>query len=427
MDEAAVTLSLVLVGTNHRSAPLPVRERLAAHDHGRDLVDHVLAAESVAEAVGLATCNRCELYLVGGDPESMREAAVLRLAELSGRDRDRLEPMLYVRAGAEAAEHLFSVAAGLDSLVPGEAQILAQIRDAYASAFEWGATGPVSNRLFHVALEAGKRVRHETAIGSGGASVASVAAEVASQRLGGLEDVSVLVVGAGRVAELVAANLTARGARPLSVANRDPDRATALAARFGGRAIAWDELAGAADEADVVVSSTAAPGYVIHARDLHPGRPRLLIDLAVPRDIDPAAAQVDGTSIVDLDGLEAAVRRTIAIRRGESGRARAIVAEQASEFRDWMAALRVVPAITSLRDHAERIRAAELRRMEPRWDALSPADRERLDAVTRGMLNKLLHQPTVRLKQLAAADQSAPYAEAVTELFGLQAHPASPE
>jgi glutamyl-tRNA reductase len=427
MDELDMTVSLVLVGTNHRSAPLPVRERLAAHDHGHDLVDHILAAEPVAEAVGLATCNRCELYMVGSSPEAMREAAVERLVELSGHDRSRLEPMLYVRTGAEAAEHLFSVAAGLDSLVPGEAQILAQIRDAYASAFEWGATGPVSNRLFHVALEAGKRVRHETAIGSGGASVASVAADVAADRLGGLPGARVLVVGAGRVAELVASNLAARGAGPLRVANRDPSRAAALAARFGGTAIAWDELAAAADDADVVVSSTAAPGHVIHAGDLRPGRPRLLIDLALPRDVDPAAAEVEGTSVVDLDALEVAVRRTIALRRGESGRARAIVAEQAADFRDWMAALRVVPAITSLRDQAERIRVAELRRMEPRWDALSPADRERLDAVTRSMLNKLLHQPTVRLKQLAAADQSAPYAEAMTELFGLAAHPASPE
>ncbi len=427
MDEPDVTVNLVLVGTNHRSAPLPVRERLATHDHGHDLVDHVLAADQVAEAVGLATCNRCELYLVGGAPEAMREAAIERLAELSGHSRGRLEPMLYVRTGAEAAEHLFSVAAGLDSLVPGEAQILAQIRDAYANAFGWGATGPVSNRLFHVALEAGKRVRHETAIGSGGASVASVAAEVAADRLGGLAGARVLVVGAGRVAELVAANLTSRGAGPLRVANRDSGRAAALAARFGGTAVAWDALAGAADDADVVVSSTAAPGYVIHPGDLHPGRPRLLIDLALPRDVDPAAAEVEGTSIVDLDDLEVAVRRTIALRRGESGRARAIVAEQAAEFRDWMAALRVVPAITSLRDHAERIRTAELRRMEPRWDALSPADRERLDTVTRGMLNKLLHEPTVRLKQLAATDESAPYAEAVTELFGLAVHPASPE
>jgi glutamyl-tRNA reductase len=247
MADGAVALNLVLVGTNHRSAPLRVRERLAAHDHGRDLVDHVLAAEPVAEAVGLATCNRCELYLVGADPEALRDAAVERLAELSGHDRRRLEPMLYVHAGAEAAEHLFSVAAGLDSLVPGEAQILAQIRDAYASAFEWGSTGPVSNRLFHVALEAGKRVRHETAIGAGGGSVASVAAEVASGRLGGIDGASVLVVGAGRVAELVAANLTARGAGRLTVANRDPDRAAALAARFGGTAITWDDLARAAD------------------------------------------------------------------------------------------------------------------------------------------------------------------------------------
>jgi glutamyl-tRNA reductase len=421
MADGVVALNLVLVGTNHRSAPLRVREQLAAHDHGRDLVDHVLAAEPVAEAVGLATCNRCELYLVGADPGALRDAAVERLAELSGHDRERLEPMLYVHAGAEAAEHLFSVAAGLDSLVPGEAQILAQIRDAYMSAFEWGSTGPVSNRLFHVALEAGKRVRHETAIGAGGGSVASVAAEVASERLGGIDGASVLVVGAGRVAELVAANLTARGTGRLTVANRDPDRAAALAARFGGTAIAWDDLARAADEADVVVSSTAAPGHVITAAALTPRRTRLLIDLAVPRDVDPAAAEVDGTTVIDLDGLEAAVRRTLELRLGESGRARAIVAEQAADFRDWMAALRVVPAITSLRDHAERIRAAELRRMEQRWDGLSAADRQRLDAMTRTMVNKLLHEPTVRLKQLAAADRSEPYADAVTELFGLTA------
>jgi glutamyl-tRNA reductase len=211
------------------------------------------------------------------------------------------------------------------------------------------------------------------------------------------------------------------------VANRDSGRAAALAARFGGRAIAWDDLARAADEADVVVSSTAAPGFVITAADLTPGRRRMLIDLAVPRDVDPAAAEVAGTTIVDLDGLETAVRRTLELRRGESGRARAIVAEQAAEFRDWMAALRVVPAITSLRDHAERIRAEELRRMEPRWDTLSPADRQRLEAVTRTMLNKLLHEPTVRLKELAAADRSGPYADAVTELFGLAAGPAAPE
>src|SRR5205085_3125753 len=168
--------------------------RLAADDHGRDLVEHVLAAEPVAEAVGLATCNRCELYLVGAGPDARRAAAVDRLADLAGHSPAMLEPMLYVRAGVDAAEHLFAVAAGLDSLVPGEAQILAQIRDAYASAFGWGATGPVSNRLFHEALEAGKRVRHETAIGSGGASVASVAAEVAAGRPGGLADANVLVV-----------------------------------------------------------------------------------------------------------------------------------------------------------------------------------------------------------------------------------------
>ena len=200
----ASTAQLVLVGTNHTRAPVAVRERLAAHDHGRELLEHLTGSSDVAEAVGLSTCNRCELYMVGADAGAMREAAVGGLGRLSGHAAERLEPMLYVHQGELAARHLFGVAGGLDSMVPGEAQILAQIREAYESAYEWDTTGPVTNRLFHQALEAGKRVRHETAIGEGGASPASVAAELAADRLGHeLATARVLVVGAGRVAELV--------------------------------------------------------------------------------------------------------------------------------------------------------------------------------------------------------------------------------
>jgi glutamyl-tRNA reductase len=415
----ASAAQLVLVGTNHTRAPLAVRERLAAHDHGRELLHHLTGSADVAEAVGLSTCNRCELYMVGADAAAMRAAAVEGLGELSGHEAERLEPMLYVHHGEPAARHLFGVAGGLDSMVPGEAQILAQIREAYESAYEWDTTGPVTNRLFHQALEAGKRVRHETAIGEGGASPASVAAELVAQRLGPeLASAHVLLVGAGRVAELVAANLSARGVASIAVANRDPSRAAALASRFGGRAVDLAGLRDAIAAADVVVASTASPEPLIGPADVPAGR-RVLIDLAVPRDIDPAVAEVEGASLHTIDDLESVVARTISLRQGEADRGREIVAGHASAFRDWMAALEVVPAITSLRAHAERIRLSELERA--RLGDLSPLERERLDSLTRGIVNKLLHRPTVRLKQLAAEDESGPYAEAVTELFGLAA------
>jgi glutamyl-tRNA reductase len=411
-------VSLLVVGTNHRHAPVAVRDRLAARDHGRELLEDLMLHDAVAEAVGLSTCNRCELYVVGSDAEAMRAVAIERLSAYSRQSVERLHPLLYVHHGVDAAEHLFAVAGGLDSLVPGEAQILSQIRDAYAAASDAGYTGPVSNRLFRTAIEAGKRVRHETAIGEGGASVASVAAELARERMDGLDHATVLVIGAGKIAELSVANLAARGARSILVANRSPEKAAALAQRFGGRSVSMDELPAAVAAADVVVSSTASPEPVLRAADIPPGR-RVLIDLAIPFDIEPEAAQLEGVSLFHVDDLEDVVRRTIARREGESGRAREIVGEHAAEFRGWLAALEVVPAITSLRALAEQIRLAELERAEGRWENLSEADRARLDALTRSMLQKLLHRPTVRLKELAAESGSAPYAEAMAELFGL--------
>ena len=227
-------VQLLLVGTSHRHAPIAVRERLAAHAHGRRLIESVVAEDAVIEAVGLSTCNRCELYMVGSDATAMREAALRRLSDYAHRSEHELEPLLYVREGGDAAEHLFAVAGGLDSLVPGEAQILAQIRESYQHALELGSTGAVSNRLFHEALEAGKRVRHETAIGRSNASVASVAAELVRERLGDLAGARVLIVGAGKVAELVAQNLASRGQVTITVANRSGARARALAERFDG-------------------------------------------------------------------------------------------------------------------------------------------------------------------------------------------------
>jgi glutamyl-tRNA reductase len=413
-----VPVRLLVVGTNHRHAPIAVRERLAAQDHGQVLLDDLMRQTAVAEAVGLSTCNRCELYMVGSDLDAMRSAAVARLAAYSHQGAGDLDPLLYVHRDEAAAEHLFAVAGGLDSLVPGEAQILAQIRDAHAAAAQSGAAGPVSHRLFDAAVEAGKRIRHETAIGRGGASVASVAAELARERLGGLQDATVLVIGAGKIAELAAINLRARGAHSILVVNRSSDRAEQVAAQVGGRAMPLSELPAALALADVVVTSTGSPEHLIAAGDLPPGS-RVLIDLAVPRDIDPAAGELEDVALFHIDDLEDTVRRTILRREGEAGRAMTIVREQSQEFRGWLAALEVVPAITSLRTLAEQIRIAELERAEGRWEGLTDADRERLDAITRSMMAKLLHRPTVRLKELAAERESERYAQAVTELFGL--------
>jgi glutamyl-tRNA reductase len=417
-------LALVLVGTNHRHAPIGVREQLAARAHGRELVTAVTGEGSVFEGVGVSTCNRCEIYMVGEDAGAMRTTAIARLAAYAHRTPEELEPLLYTLEGTPAVEHLFAVAAGLDSMVPGEAQILAQLRDAYADALELASTGPVSNRLFHQALEAGKRVRHETAIGELNASVASVAATLVRERLGPLDQARVLVVGAGKIAELVATNLHSGGAGEIVVANRDPERAAAVAGRFGGRSVGLDSLPQEVVEADVVVGSTLSEGYLVTPDMLPPGRRRVLVDLALPRDIDPACGDVAGVTLVNVDDLEQDVRRNISLREGEAERAREIVGEEVAAFRGWMAALDVVPAITSLRALAEDIRLAELDRMDSRWEGMTEHDRERLDQLTRSMLNKLLHRPTVRLKELAAEGGQNGYAEAVSELFGLE--PAKP-
>jgi glutamyl-tRNA reductase len=414
------SVQVLLVGTNHRHAPIGVREELAARAHGDMLVSAVMQEPAVAEAVGLSTCNRCELYMVGEDVGELREAAVRHLAGYAGGRVESLEPLLYVKEGADAAEHLFSVAAGLDSMVPGEAQILSQLRGAYMRALEGGSTGAVSNRLFHEAIEAGKRVRHETAFGSSNASVASVAAELVREKLGALGDVPVLVVGAGKVAELVVTNLVARGADRIVVANRSPERAAELAARFDGASVSLEQLPEAIADAGVVICSTLSERPLITPALVAGGRSRVFVDLAMPRDVDPAVGELTGQTLVNVDDLEQTVRQNIEVRQGEADQARSIVAEQVAEFRGWLAALEVVPAIMSLRALAEQIRTAELERNDGRWEGMTEHDRERLDQLTRSMLNKLLHRPTVRLKEMAADGDPNGHAEAVSELFGLE-------
>jgi glutamyl-tRNA reductase len=405
-------VSVVLVGISHHRAPVELRERAALDSKRAGELAAQLAGEH-GEAVCLSTCNRTELYLAdeaADEAERKAEAALLALeAELG--------PALYRLRDEAAARHLFSVAAGLDSMVPGEGQILGQVRLAHKT----GTTGRILDRLFRHALHTGRKARAQTAIGESPASVSSAAAVLAEQVFDDLRGRSVLVIGAGKVGTLAVRNLVSRGATIAFVANRTPDRALELARRFGGEPVPLDRVDSALTDADVVLSSTSSADWILTREQVErtlaarKGRPLFLIDLAVPRDLDPAIHELDGCYLYDIDDLEAVVAETLAGRRREAERAEAIVGAEADRFRAWQASLDVVPAIASLRARAEEIRAAELRRAK-----LSDAERRAADSVTAAVLNKLLHLPTIRMKQAAAAADGVIYADAVRHLFGLE-------
>jgi glutamyl-tRNA reductase len=393
-------MTLTVVGLSHHVAPVELRERVT-------LAPAAAAglARALGDAVCLSTCNRTELYL-----SDVEEAdAVGALEELAG---EPLDGVLYRLHEDAAALHLFRVAAGLDSLVPGEGEILGQVRDAYESV----TPGPVLDRVFRQALGVGKRVRTETAIGESPASVSAAAAALAAQVFGDLRGRRVLLVGAGRIGELAASNLASRGAEIAYVANRTGETGSALAHRFGGEAVPLGEIASRLGDVDVVVSSTSAPEPVLRAADVPARRraPLFLIDIAVPRDIDPAVGDLPGCFLYDIDDLEAVVAETLAGRRAEAQRAEQLVAEEAERFRSWRASLDVVPAIASLRARAEEIRAAELAKVR-----VSDEERRTLESVTAQILNKLLHLPTVRMKEAAVTADGVAYADAVRHLFGL--------
>jgi glutamyl-tRNA reductase len=405
--------TLRLVGVSHHSAPVELREQVAFDRNRAEQVARELAEVVAGEAVCLSTCNRTELYVAAEDG-----------ARTEARSAEVLEPAgaaLYRLHDEAAALHLFRVAAGLDSMVPGEGEILGQVR----AAFEAGATGPFLDHLFRQALHAGRKARTETAIGESPASVSSAAAALAEQVFGELSGRTIVVVGAGKISEQAARNLLSRGAQIAVVANRSEARGEELARRLGAEPLPLERLAGELERADVVVSSTSAPGFVLRRDEVgaalrgRRGRPLLFVDLAVPRDVDPAIGALEGCYLYDIDDLEAVVAETLAGRRREAERAEAIVAEEAERFRAWQASLDVVPAIASLRARAEEIRAAELRKAESRLERLSEAERSVVEAVTTQIVNKLLHLPTVRMKQAAAAADGVLYADTVRHLFGL--------
>jgi len=377
-----------------------VRERLYLHDDGAPELAADLARAGTEVAV-LSTCNRTEVYLSGGDPDVVRVA----LEERAGL---QLDGVLARWDDGEAVSHLFRVAAGLDSLVPGESQILGQVREAYRAARDVGATGPLLNRLFEDALRAGKRVRTEARLHELPESVVASAVALGVRELGAIAGRRALLFGAGKMSELAARDLRARGAE-IVVASRTLESAQELASRVGGRAAAFDAVAVELPAADLVLSATRCPYPILHAAAVRAReKPLVLVDVAVPRDLDPAIGELEGCTLFDIDALgEGVVGRDEDIRAAE-----AIVAEEAVRFADWRRSRDAADAIRDLRQHAEEIRSEELARAGARLSDLSPRERETVETLTMQIVNKLLHAPTVRAKEAGS--------EPLRDLFALR-------
>jgi glutamyl-tRNA reductase len=423
---------LLALGASHKTAPLALRERIALTDRAVEPLLHELCAhDSIGEAVALSTCNRTELYLMVRDPVEAESAVLAMLARRAGIRPTELLGGVYALRNCDAARHLYRVASGLESMIVGEAEIQGQVKRAYETALAARTTGAMTNKLFRAALATGKRVRSETAIAAGRASIASVAVDAATDALGDLAQRRVLIVGAGETAELTARALHDHGVSTMFVANRRRERAIALAKRFGGESGSFDTLPGELVRADIVISSTSSPHAILGAQELalmtveRRRRPLLLVDLAVPRDIDPACAELPGVTVLDIDGLQAQVDSHISVRRAEARRAEGIVEEEIQGFAGWLGSLEVVPTLTALRARGDAVVERVLGENEGRWEGLTERDRRRVEALARAVANRLLHEPTVRVKGMDP-DRRHARLQLLRELFGLEEAPASP-
>jgi len=416
---------LLALGVSHKTAPVELRERLALTEaQAVEFAEHAVATADVREAVAISTCNRTEVYLVVGDPVRAEADVLGLLARRAGIRPTELADVIYSPRNCDAARQLYRVTAGLESMVLGENEIQGQVKRAYDGALAAGCTGPLSNRLFAAALTTGKRVRSETGIGSSRVSVPSVAVDLARSVLGALQQRHVVIVGAGETAELTARALADQGAGTIFVANRRADRALSLAQRFGGSVVGLDGLPEQLVQADIVVSSTSSPHAIVGAEELElvmrerHGRPLLLIDIAVPRDIDPRCCDLDGVALYDIDDLQEVVARNLNTRAEEAPRAEEIVEDEIRRFARWLGQADALPTIGALREHAGAIVERVLSENAGRWESASERDLARVEAIARAVANRLLHEPTIRLRGAGEARSHASL-ELVRELFGL--------
>jgi len=414
---------IVVVGLNHETAPVAVREALAFPKEALpEALARVREEAGLGEAVILSTCNRVEVY--GRSADSSGDAVAAFLARYHSRDLEDIAPHLYRLEGEAAVRHAFRVAASLDSMVMGEPQILGQVKDAYEAAEKAGSLGSVLNALRNRSVAAAKRARTETAIGRNAVSVSHVAVELARKIFGDLRDRSVLLVGAGKMSEVAARQMVRDGARASVLGGRTFEKAEQLAAALGGRAAPLETLRAELARADIVISGTGAPGIVIRREDVEAaqaarrGRPLFLIDIAVPRDVAEDAGKVSGVFLYDLDDIKTVAEANLRERKKEASAAEAILEQEIREFLEWRRSLEVVPLLVELRKRADEIRKTEIEKARRRLGPLTPEQESALEAATSAIVNKLLHGPTVQLKQMAG-DGQPEHVGFIRKLFGL--------
>jgi len=414
---------IVVVGLNHETAPVAVREAMAfPKDELGQALERVKQDAGLGEAMILSTCNRVEVY--GRSEKNTARAVAEFLARYHGRAPEEIEKHLYLLEGEQAVRHAFRVAASLDSMVLGEPQILGQVKDAYEAAERAKSLGSVLNGLRTRSIAAAKRARSETAIGRNAVSLSHVAVELATKIFGALHGRSVLLVGAGKMSQLAARQMVRRGARASVLGGRTFEKAEQLAMSLGGRAAPFEALRSELTRADIVISGTGAPGVVVLREDVEAaqaarhGRPLFLIDIAVPRDIAEDAGKVAGVFLYDIDDLQQVATANLRERKKESAAAETIVEQEVQEFIEWRRSLEVVPLLVELRKRADEIRRAEIDKARNRLGPLTPEQEKALEAATTAIVNKLLHAPTVRLKELAGHGE-ADHVGIVRRLFDL--------
>ncbi len=423
-------MHLLLVGISHRTAPIELRERVDFQARGLETALRTLAARSHERASGemavLSTCNRAELYVACEDVQAARAELVAFVGAFHNVDVTALEPHVYHVSDLDAARHLFRVAAGLDSLVVGEPQILGQVKEAHGAARQAETAGPLLNRLFHSSFAVGKRVRTETGLGSGAVSVSYAAVALAKKIFGSLEGRAVVVIGAGEMGKLTAQHMKSQGVRNVTIVSRTMAHAARTADSIGGATAApWDDMDAALTAGDIVITATGAAAPILTKARLEAAmrprrsRPLFIIDIAVPRDVEAAAGELEDVFLYNIDDLQQAVRENIARRTSEVTRAEAIVDEELEKFGSWMRARGVIPTVVALRQSFESIRRSELERLDFKLAALPPEARARVDEITHLIVEKLLLTPTEQLKSLNDPDTAAQYAEAIERVFSL--------
>jgi glutamyl-tRNA reductase len=419
-------MHLLLVGLSHRTAPVELRERVDFQGRLDNALRALAARGSTGEAVVLSTCNRAELYAACDDVAKARADLAAFVGEFHGVDRAEVTAHIYDLVDLDVARHLFRVTAGLDSLVVGEPQILGQVKEAHTTAAGVQAAGPVLNRLFHASFAVGKRVRTETALASGAVSVGYAAVALARKIFGDLKNRSVLVIGAGEMGKLTALHMKSQGVQRMTIISRTMAHAARTADAIGGAGTApWEEMDGALGASDIVITATGAAAPILTKAHIEAAmrhrrnRPLFVIDIALPRDVEAAAGEIEQVFLYNIDDLQATVRENLARRASEVEHAETIVTEEVDRFGAWFRSRGAIPTVVALRQRFENIRRAELDRLDFKLSALPPEARARVDEITRLIIEKLLLMPTEQLKSLGEPETIATYSEALTRLFGL--------